>query len=57
MPSPKAVTPPEVDRVQHDTDLMAKRCLLFVAATRAREHLYVSWTGTPSQFLREAGRA
>ncbi|MFB4195353.1 UvrD-helicase domain-containing protein [Streptomyces carpaticus] len=57
VPFPKAVTPPEVDRVQHDTDLMAERCLLFVAATRAREQLYVSWTGTPSEFLREAGLA
>ncbi len=31
------------------------RCLLFVACTRARDGLYVSWTGQPSPFLVEAG--
>ncbi|WP_435176075.1 UvrD-helicase domain-containing protein [Actinacidiphila sp. bgisy145] len=54
VPAPKAVTPEEVDRLQHETDLMAERCLLFVACTRARDGLYVSWAGEPSQFLIEA---
>ncbi|NJQ01304.1 hypothetical protein HCK00_12375 [Streptomyces sp. PLAI1-29] len=55
LPFPKAVTPPEVNAKQHDTDLMAERCLLFVACTRARDSLYVSWSGEPSPFLVEAG--
>ncbi|MBQ0985288.1 UvrD-helicase domain-containing protein [Streptomyces sp. F63] len=55
LPFPRAVTPPEVDAKQHETDLMAERCLLFVACTRARDSLYVSWAGDPSPFLVEAG--
>ncbi|MCX5295829.1 UvrD-helicase domain-containing protein [Streptomyces sp. NBC_00193] len=56
LPFPKAVTPPEVDRLQHEADLLAERCLLFVACTRARDGLYVSWSGKPSPFLLEAAR-
>ncbi|WP_338702288.1 UvrD-helicase domain-containing protein [Streptomyces sp. Q6] len=55
LPFDKAVTPAEVDRLQHEADLMAERCLLFVACTRARDELYLSWTGRPSRFLVEAG--
>ncbi|GAA3357394.1 ATP-dependent helicase [Streptomyces antimycoticus] len=58
-PFQAAVTPAEVDRLQHVTDLAAERCLLFVACTRAREALYVSYSGRHSEFLdgvREAGR-
>ncbi|MFF8904983.1 UvrD-helicase domain-containing protein [Streptomyces olivaceoviridis] len=55
LPFPRAVTPPEVDAQQHETDLMSERCLLFVACTRARDSLYVSWSGKPSRFLTEAG--
>lgn len=51
LPFPKAVTPVEVDRLQHESDLLAERCLLFVACTRARDGLYVSWSGDPSPFL------
>lgn len=57
LPSPKAITPEETDPVQYRTDLMAERCLLFVACTRARDHLHVSWNGRPSRFLEEAGLA
>jgi superfamily I DNA/RNA helicase len=46
-----AVTPLDVDRLQHEADLLSERCLLFVACTRAREALHVSWSGTPSPFL------
>ena len=35
--------------------MMSERCLLFVACTRARDSLYVSWSGEPSSFLTEAG--
>ncbi|MEU0237324.1 UvrD-helicase domain-containing protein [Nocardiopsis sp. NPDC006198] len=57
VPNPKAITPEEVDPLQHRTDLMAERCLLFVVCTRARDHLHVSWHGKPSPFLVEAGIA
>ncbi|MGW4682369.1 UvrD-helicase domain-containing protein [Micromonospora taraxaci] len=51
VPFAKEVTPPEVDPLQHESDLLRERCLLFVASTRAREALHVSWSGTPSVFL------
>lgn len=51
VPFAKEITPLEVDRIQHDSDLLRERCVLFVACTRAREALYVSWSGTPSPFL------
>jgi superfamily I DNA/RNA helicase len=51
VPFTKEVTPVEVDRQQHESDLLAERCLLFVACTRAREALAVSWSGTSSPFL------
>nr|WP_313895933.1 3'-5' exonuclease [Streptomyces sp. YIM 98790] len=57
LPFPKAVTPAETDRIQYETDPMSERCLLFVACTRAREQLYVSWAGQPSSFLVKAGLA
>ncbi|MGW7104007.1 UvrD-helicase domain-containing protein [Streptomyces sp. NPDC054838] len=55
VPFPKAVTPVDVDRLQHEADLLAERCLLFVACTRARDGLYVSWAGEPSPFLLTTG--
>ena len=39
------------DAVAHAQDLQRERCVLFVACTRARDHLYVSGTGEPSLFL------
>ncbi|MEV0330769.1 UvrD-helicase domain-containing protein [Micromonospora echinospora] len=54
VPFTKEVTPAEVDQAQHDNDLLRERCLLFVASTRAREALYVSWSGQPSPFLTDA---
>ncbi|MBR8744958.1 UvrD-helicase domain-containing protein [Nocardiopsis sp. MG754419] len=57
VPNPKAITPHEVDELQHRADMMAERCLLFVVCTRARDHLHVSWHGKPSPFLAEAGIA
>ncbi|MCT2590871.1 exodeoxyribonuclease V subunit gamma [Streptomyces sp. N2-109] len=55
LPFPRAITPEDLDRLQHEADLLAERCLLFVACTRARDGLYVSWSGEPSSFLTEAG--
>lgn len=51
VPAPSAVTPSEVDAVAHTQDLQRERCLLFVACTRARDHLYLSYSGSPSPFL------
>ncbi|MFJ6579555.1 UvrD-helicase domain-containing protein [Streptomyces sp. NPDC091368] len=50
-PFPPAVTPAEVDQLQHETDMLTERCLVFVACTRAREELYVSFSGKGSSFL------
>jgi hypothetical protein len=51
IPAPNAVTPAKDDLSAHEQDILRERCLLFVACTRARERLYVSWHGTPSPFL------
>jgi superfamily I DNA/RNA helicase len=51
MPAPAAVTPTDADPLAHDQDLQRERCVLFVACTRARDHLHVSYTGQPSPFL------
>jgi superfamily I DNA/RNA helicase len=51
VPLARDVTPPDVDRMQHDSDMLRERCLLFVACTRAREALHVSWSGMASPFL------
>jgi superfamily I DNA/RNA helicase len=42
----------EQDRAEHDRQ---ERCLLFVAATRARDRLLLTAGGPPSPFLREVG--
>ncbi|WP_405109769.1 hypothetical protein OG559_29155 [Micromonospora sp. NBC_01405] len=46
-----------MDLLQHEGDMLRERCLLFVASTRAREALHVSWSGTPSPFLNCAPEA
>src|SRR5699024_10663495 len=51
VPEPNAVTPIEDDKQTHDQDLERERCLLFVACTRAREELLVTWHGEASVFL------
>ncbi|MEU9606296.1 UvrD-helicase domain-containing protein [Streptomyces sp. NPDC048057] len=51
MPMKSAVTAVDVDAQQHQEDLNGELNLLFVACTRAREALRVSWHGTPSPFL------
>lgn len=50
-PFAREITPRETDPLQHEADLLRERCLLFVACTRAREALSVTWSGTPSPFL------
>lgn len=51
LPQLDRVTSASLDENQHQADLDAQRSLLYVACTRARERLYVSWHGTPSPFL------
>jgi superfamily I DNA/RNA helicase len=51
VPMKSAVTAVEVDAQQHQEDLNGELNLLFVACTRAREALRVSWHGAPSPFL------
>ncbi|WP_425576365.1 hypothetical protein [Streptomyces glaucosporus] len=51
VPMKSAVTPAEVDAPQHQRGTSSELSLLFVACTRAREALRVSWHGTPSPFL------
>jgi superfamily I DNA/RNA helicase len=51
VPDPAALTPELDDRTAHTQDLQRERCVLFVACTRARDHLYVSATAHPSDFL------
>lgn len=51
VPASNAVTPVADDRQTHQQDLERERCLLFVACTRAREELLVTWHGEPSPFL------
>ena len=39
------------DPARQHRELMRARSLLFVAATRARDALVISWHGQPSRFL------
>jgi AAA domain/UvrD-like helicase C-terminal domain len=51
VPASSAVTPASEDPLLNVQDLQRERCILFVACTRARDHLYVSYAGEPSPFL------
>jgi hypothetical protein len=51
VPAANAITSIEDDKQTHQQDLERERCLLFVACTRAREELLVTWHGEPSPFL------
>ncbi|WP_017975201.1 UvrD-helicase domain-containing protein [Actinopolyspora halophila] len=51
VPPANAITSFDEDTSAHHRDLQRERCLLFVACTRAREQLAVSWHGGKSQFL------
>ncbi|PIM72927.1 DNA helicase [Streptomyces sp. JV178] len=51
VPMRSAVTAEETDPQQHREDVLGELSLLFVACTRAREALRVSWHGQRSPFL------
>ena len=52
LPAPRSITPQDEDPGAHTRDLLRERSLLFVACTRAREQLSVSWHREPSPFLK-----
>jgi superfamily I DNA/RNA helicase len=43
-----------IDPVRYEREVKQARSLLFVAATRARDALTITWHGTPSPFLPSA---
>ncbi|GAA0447709.1 DNA helicase [Paractinoplanes deccanensis] len=51
LPSVNAVTSAAEDPHAHRQDMQRERCLLFVALTRARDVLYLSHSGQPSELL------
>lgn len=51
VPLPWLITPESDDPLQYRRDLQQERCLLYVACTRAREQLRVSWRHRPSELL------
>ncbi len=51
VPDPAAITTDDGDPLAQAQDRQRERCVLFVACTRARDHLYISYTGAPSPFL------
>lgn len=51
VPLAAAVTSKSEDEVQRKADLRRERSTAYVAATRAREHLWIGWSGRPSPFL------
>jgi AAA domain/UvrD-like helicase C-terminal domain len=51
VPNPYFLTPEAEDPVQHEADLRQERSVLYVASTRARDDLWVAWSGKPSPFL------
>ena len=57
VPEPAAVTAEAEDPVAYAQDVLRERCTLFVACTRARDHLYVSGAGELSLFLPPAREA
>jgi len=55
VPNHKAITAAAADPLRHEADLQRERCLLYVACTRAREQLWVGWSGKVSPFLPDVG--
>jgi superfamily I DNA/RNA helicase len=52
LPNPYFLTPATEDPMQHDAEVRQERSLLYVASTRARDDLWVAWSGKPSPFLK-----
>lgn len=54
---PPAWLLPDDDPVERRQALRRERSLIYVACSRARDHLALSWTGTPSPFIAELRQA
>ncbi|WUJ02185.1 AAA family ATPase [Streptomyces sp. NBC_00391] len=52
VPRSSVDVPERTDPLRHRRELQRARSLLFVAATRARDALAISWNGEPSRFLK-----
>ena len=52
LPDPHSIRSAEDDEIAHAHDMQRECCTLYVACTRARELLYLSWHGNASPFLR-----
>jgi len=50
-PAPRVESLKETEPLRYQREIKQARSLLFVAATRARDSLVVSWHGVPSPFL------
>lgn len=55
VPMPAALTSHGEDPEQSKADMQRELCLLYVAATRARDELWIGWAGKPSRFLGAVG--
>lgn len=53
IPAPGSVCPETEDRSQHLTDLQTERSLVYVAASRARDELALTWYGAPAALLNQ----
>ncbi len=51
VPHPREIVAEDVDPAAHRESLQRERCVLYVACTRARDRLHVSYHGAPSPFL------
>jgi superfamily I DNA/RNA helicase len=56
LPATRIAALKDSDPLRYEREIKQARSLLFVAATRARDSLVISWHGTPSPFLSGARR-
>lgn len=54
LPLPYALTSKHEDEIKHREDLLREKCLLYVAVTRARDVLAITWSGEPSRYVRDS---
>nr|WP_240038152.1 3'-5' exonuclease [Actinomyces procaprae] len=54
---PRSLREQEYSEADHDDALLRERSLLYVAATRARDQLAISWSGQASPLLAGVGHA
>lgn len=51
LPAPGSVCPADEDHSQHLNDLQTERSLVYVAASRARDELALTWSGSQAALL------